>query len=147
MGKLVAASTVLLLASVVGCGGNSNVSTVSGTVTLDSQPLSDAVVKFSGKSGGSPSLGKTDSSGNYTLQYSRDVAGADIGDHTVSITTYQAGDPDSDPPVPAAPEKLPAKYNTKTELKASVAGGKNVVNFDLKSDGKVVQPNTSARDQ
>jgi hypothetical protein len=140
MGKLVAASPLLVLAFLVGCGGDSNVGSVTGTVTLDGQPLPDAFVKFSGKKGGSPSMGRTDASGNYSLSRNRDTMGADLGEHSVSISTYQAGDPDSDPPVAAAPEKVPTKYNIATELKANVVGGKNVTNFDLKSDGEILQP-------
>lgn len=86
-------------------------------------------------------MGRTDSNGKYTLQYNRDVPGAEIGEHTVKITTYQPPNPDEDPPLPEVPEKIPLKYNHKSELKKEVASGSNTINFDFKTeDGPVVQP-------
>jgi hypothetical protein len=127
---------VLVLASVAilltGCGSEHNVGTVSGKVTLDNQPLVGATVQFQ-PSGGSPSSGITDSSGNYTLRYTRDTEGAEIGEHTVRITTYSGPDPDADPPRKAVPEKVPSKYNAKSELKATVKSGSNTFDFPLES--------------
>jgi hypothetical protein len=121
---------------------------VSGKVTLGGQPLPDAVVTFSPKqTGGSPSIGRTDSSGNYQLTFSRDASGAIIGEHKVTITTYAAGDPDADPPIPAAPEKVPAKYNVKTELTATVEKGSNSLDFPLEEGGEIISPEDIAKKQ
>lgn len=134
----------LLLAGVVlvmGCGGDSNVGSVSGTVTLDGSPVSDALVSFSPKrNGGSPSAGKTDSGGQYTLQYTRSAAGAEIGEHDVKISTYQSANPDAEPPRTAVAETIPMKYNYKSELTREVKPGRNTIDFELKKDGPVVQP-------
>lgn len=121
-----------------GCGGPSHVSTVQGKVTLDGQPLPDALVTFQPKGEGSPSTGRTDADGNYTLRYSRTVEGAEQGEHVVTISTYSRGNPDGDPPVPATPEKVPAKYNVKTELTKTVEAGRNTHNFELESGGEIV---------
>ena len=60
------------------CGGGSDtppLGTVTGVVTLDDKPLSDAEVTFQPEKG-RPSLGKTDSEGNYTLVYTASDNGA-----------------------------------------------------------------------
>lgn len=122
----------------VGCGSG-DIGSVSGTVTLDSQPLSGAVVRFQPDAGKSPSSGITNETGQYTLQYTREIEGAEIGQHTVSITTRSLGDPDAEPPRPPTPEKVPAKYNANSELKAKVEAGSNTFDFPLKSDGEIIQ--------
>ena len=78
-----------------------------------------------------------DASGNYELYYSRGHKGATIGEHRVYISTYQ-GKTDENPQVKK--EAIPAKYNGKSELKATVGRGANKLNFDLKSGGEIIQP-------
>jgi hypothetical protein len=119
-----------------GCGSG-NIGTVSGTVTLDAKPLAGAVVRFQPDAGQSPSSGITDESGQYSLRYTREIEGAEIGDHTVRITTQSLGNPDADPPRPPVPERVPAKYNSNSELKAKVEAGSNTINFPL--EGEVLQ--------
>ncbi len=86
-------------------------------------------------------MARTDASGEYSLQYTREAPGAEIGEHTVKITTYQPAIPDSEPPRVEVPEKIPLKYNYKTELIKEVKSGSNTIDFELKlSDGPVVQP-------
>jgi hypothetical protein len=122
----------VLLASMLaaGCGGG-DYSSVKGKVTLDGQPLPDALVRFSPVNPGSPSYGRTDADGQYELIYTRDAKGAEVGEHVVSITTAKPGDPDGDPPTEDVPEKLPAKYHAQSELKREVMPGRNVIDFDL----------------
>jgi hypothetical protein len=115
-----------------GCGPD-NVGRVSGTVTLDGQPLEGAYVEFQPVAGNAPSGGITDALGQYTLRYTRDIEGAEIGEHKVRITTASGGDPDAEPPKPAVPEKVPPQYNKNTDLTAKVESGSNTLNFDLQS--------------
>jgi len=118
------------LAVLVGCGGPSNVGSVTGKVTLDGQPLADAVVTFSPtKEGGSSGVGKTDAGGNYVLSYYAGVSGAEIGENKVSITTITQGK-----------ERVAMEYNSKTKLKAEVKAGKNVFDWDLKGGGAIYTP-------
>lgn len=77
-------------------------------------------------------MGLTDESGNYTLVYMRDQRGALPGDYKVDITTVHVSTSDSDGGR-EPPEKLPAKYNRLTELKATVVDGPNTIDFDLTS--------------
>lgn len=125
-GCSLALASVLLL---VGCGGGSDLpelGEVTGVVTLDGQPVSGAQVQFIPQSG-RPSSGETDASGKYELHYTADVAGAVLGSHTVKINT--AVDGRDDP----STEKIPARYNSKSELTEEVKSGVNEINFDLKS--------------
>jgi hypothetical protein len=121
-----------------GCGGTpSNIGKVTGQVTFEGQPLPDATVQFTPVSGGSPSAGRTDAGGKYDLVYSREVKGAEIGEHLVAITTAERGDPEGDPPRQPVAEKIPAKYNTQTGLKADVKSGSNTFDFEVKNDGPI----------
>ena len=56
------------------CGIAGIVATVTGTVTLDGQPLAAAMVRFQPASGGAPSAGTTDSSGRYELRHTRSAS-------------------------------------------------------------------------
>ena len=75
----------------------------------------------------------TGESGEYTLHYTRDIEGAEPGEHLVRITTYASGDPDAEPPKLAVPERVPARYNARSELRKTVEKGSNTIDFDLRS--------------
>lgn len=141
-GSVVAAVAILaaLIAVVAGCGrGESNVARVSGTVTLGGEPLADAVVTFQ-PTGGPPSRGITDTAGKYSLRYTREIMGARIGPHVVSITTLRPANADADPPRPAVPERVPWNFSgDDSELRADVAAGANTIDFPL-ATGPVDRP-------
>lgn len=124
---------------IAGCGGPTNVGVVTGVVTLDGQPLEEARVTFQPREG-SPSAGTTDASGRYELRYTRSVKGAAVGEHEVSISTFRAGNPSAEPPVERQPERVAARYNRRTELKAVVRPGRNQVDFALEPAGAIAQP-------
>jgi len=122
--------------SLVGCGGGGdpNIVRVTGTVTMDGKPLPDATVLFvSGQ--GRPSGALTDKNGYYELNYTGDQKGARIGPNRVQITTAQGPSETMEgDPIPAVPESVPSKYNSRTELEFTVTeDGENVANFDLAS--------------
>ena len=124
---------IILSALIVGCGGKGDrpdLARVTGKVTLDGEPLPKVDVIFGPVSGRSSSA-VTNEKGEYTLEYMYKVPGAKIGQHYVSIKTHF--DDDASPKAINNKEKIPAKYNTKTELKEEVKAGSNVINFDLKS--------------
>ena len=127
---------VLLLAP--GCSGRpKNVASgVTGKVTLGGQPLAGATVGFAPVEGGSPAVGRTDANGNYKLTWGRSgnriIEGAQIGENTVSISTFAEGAPSAKPPRPEVPEKVPYKYRTSEGAqKVTVKRGSNVFDFDL----------------
>lgn len=105
---------------------------VTGTVLLDGKPLPYATVVFQPDEGRS-SNGQTDAEGHYELLFNKDSMGAELGSHKVYITTYREFDNPDNPNQKATPELLPSKYNSKTELTATVEPGDNEISFDLKS--------------
>lgn len=122
---------LLSLVTLAGCGkpAHPDVGRVSGVVTLDGQPLSEATVMFQPKEGRA-SVATTDAAGKYSLIYLDGVPGARLGSHTVIIRTEIPGE-DGQPPI--AKEKLPKRYHDQTELTAEVKPGSNTFNFDLQS--------------
>ncbi|MCA9014736.1 MAG: carboxypeptidase regulatory-like domain-containing protein [Planctomycetaceae bacterium] len=85
---------VALAACCFGCSGSGtdvDLGTVSGVVTMDGQPLANAIVIFAPENG-NPSSGKTDSKGFYELVYLGNNKGAIIGQHKVRISTAKPSD-------------------------------------------------------
>lgn len=127
----------------VPCGCNSsstsphkeNTFPVSGTVTLDGEPLADGEIHFL-----SPQMG--------TLDIVKIAAGkfqgeAKAGDRRVEIRAYKDEErkpTEGEPTMPGADEAsrvnyLPARYNSQSELKAPVTeAGPNEFTFELTSD-------------
>ncbi len=145
------ALVLLLSCTCIGCGpGGPALGTVSGVVTLDGKPVTDGLITFSPEGGGPTATGTTDATGKYEL-ISGDRKGAPVGKHKVTVTTLQkaeavpevrsdspeyakmaaggGGDYSKQPPK----EKIPAKYNTATELTQEVKSGSNEINLELKS--------------
>lgn len=136
--RLLCLLACILLAS-GGCSGRpKNIAKkVSGVVTVGGQPIPEAIVTFTPKDG-SPSIGRTDAHGKYNLIWSqqgkRVIEGAQIGDHTVNIRTFQFGDTTAKPPKPEIPEKIPYKYRQESGFpKATVKAGENTINFELEA--------------
>src|SRR5688572_3766102 len=123
-----------------GCGSSGpQLARVSGTVKMDGAPLKDAFVTFTPEQAGRPSFGGTDANGYYDLVYTDTKKGALPGQHTVKVSTHQGANPDAG--TKAQPERVPAKYNSKSELKKKVEPGSNTIDIEISStDGKVVQP-------
>jgi hypothetical protein len=124
-GLVIIATVAVLLPLATGCGksGPPQLGLVKGTVTLGGAPLSDALVLFTPEGPGRTSQGRTDASGVYRAEYLRDIPGANVGRHTVRITTARKAS--------ASKERLPSKYHAKTILTATVLPGENVIDFAL----------------
>jgi len=117
---------------------------VSGIVTLDGQPLPDAVVTFEDPATGQFSYGMTDLSGYYTLQLDSQEDGVVAGEKIVRISTSrkilglnsdeeggsEEGGEEEGVSV-SAEEIVPAKYNEQSELKANVSASETTFDFDL----------------
>lgn len=126
------------LAALAGCGpeGRETVE-VKGVVTLDSQPVADASVMFSGPDGGSPVTAKTDAAGGFTI---RAVPG--MNNVAVSKSETSGGaPPQEDGTMPADGGKVevkalvPAKYADfrNSGLTVDVAKGVDNVRLELAS--------------
>ena len=126
-----------LLAVTVGCGGP-DLNAVTGTVTLDGEPLADALLVFTPMTGGRPAAARTDANGKYKLVYTRNASGTIVGEHVVEITTGDELEMD-DGTVEKIAEKVPAKYNLDSELRANVEDGSNVFDFELLSEGEIIE--------
>jgi hypothetical protein len=113
------------IANLSGCGNGDRppFGAVRGRITLDGKPLARAHVGFVPMNGGRGSSGVTDATGNYELKYIRDVMGAKIGTHRVSISTAHDR--------ARKTETVPARYNVKSTLQKQVVAGDNVIDFDL----------------
>ncbi len=151
-------SLLLALAAgaVSGCGqagpdyDSLDLSTVQGTVTLDSAPLENALVLFEAEDE-TFSYGLTDNSGRYELMFNSRKAGCLKGGKTVRIWSSRGipgaaeagGGGEGDDPdggegeatgaAPAAAERVPAKYNAQSELTATVQNASETIDFDLRS--------------
>ena len=111
-----------------GCSDGLNLVPVSGTVTLDGVPLKGANVVFRPEQG-RLSVGTTDAEGRYTLRYTAEKAGALPGGHTVEVVTAVNDDDSADP----ARDRVPARYNVRSELRATVSAANPTHDFALDS--------------
>jgi len=123
--RVILAAAALVLAAGCSCSGRPPLGSVSGTVTLDGQPLANALVMFTPEGPGRTSLGTTDAEGKYTLAYLRDIVGANPGRHYVRITTATEQN--------GGREILPSKYHAQSTLSADVVAGSNTIDFSLMS--------------
>jgi hypothetical protein len=127
--------TWLGLCAGCGRGAGPELAAVTGTVTLDGEPLAHANITFvpEGKNG-SPSYGGTDADGRYRLLFSHNRAGAMPGKHRVQIEMQPPETDDSgNPVVPTETVQLPAKYRVPGNLTAEVEPGENEIDFELDS--------------
>ncbi|MGH7199450.1 MAG: carboxypeptidase-like regulatory domain-containing protein [Planctomycetaceae bacterium] len=146
-----------LAAFLSGCGGGGEgpeLIDVTGTVTMDGEPLPNATVRFlpesttSGTTTGAggetqyirPATGVTDDDGQYELQYSTAESGAIPGKYRVAISTYRDAEetPDGEE-ISGSKETVPKVYNIETTLTAEVSAEKSTFDFALKSDAGDIQ--------
>ena len=142
MTALIACAGLLLFS---GCfGGNSDLGSVTGTITIDGEPISYANVTFMPVQGRA-SIGRTDENGVYKLVYTVGQEGALIGNHKVIVRTKVVKEPNygekgaetKDPVrLKGRKELLPKKYcdRNSTELTATVESGSNTIDFDLTTE-------------
>jgi hypothetical protein len=117
----------LLCFALAGCG--SGLGSVEGTVTLDDKPVQGVEVTFEpvGDEGGT-ATGYTDEKGHYALHYPGRQEGAPPGEYTVRLAGAEVLDGD------APPLRIPARYNSESDLKRTVESGTNTFNFALTSN-------------
>lgn len=148
---------VVLGLTLAGCGAERpQTIRVTGTVTLDGDPVEGAVVGFTPEEGGRPATGTTDAGGKFTLTTFEDGDGALPGRHLVTVsktkTTGAAGEAAaggtegdmmlSGPPAaggkePAVEYLIPQKYSIPKEsgLSCEVKQGMEAPTFALTSGG------------
>ena len=130
---------------------------VSGTVTLDGDPVSHAIITFDDVRTGGFSYAQTDSSGRYELQFDSVMSGATAGDKIVQISTArrllgvnqdddgggaeESGDDEDSASVEdggsaeTGTERIPQCYRgPESQLRVTVRTSAATFDFDLKSD-------------
>lgn len=139
MNKLLCAAVAAFSLAVIGCGSSQTgpaLGTVSGRITLDRQPVANAMVEFTPVQEGRPSSGRSDSSGHYTLQFTTSTKGAIVGEHTVKLSTFQpgfdSGGAEGFENVASRAEEIPKKY-AKEPLRVTVKQGSNTIDLTLES--------------
>ena len=126
-----------------------NLLSVSGTVTLDGQPLPNAVVTFEDPEHGTFSYGMTDTSGDYQLRFDSEARGCTSGQKRVEISTTRKilglnsteegsapeGEGGGEGAVRSPPgqELVPKRYNTQSELLVQVSSSATTHDFELTS--------------
>ena len=129
-------SGLCLALLISGCSGTDDgYGRVQGVVKLDGEPLPDATVEFTPVNGvGMTTYGRTDSRGEYDMMASEKKWGSAVGMNKVKISTYDVIDSSH-----SIPEKVPMKYNARSELEREVKSGSNTFDFDLSSEGGKIQ--------
>lgn len=131
----------LLAPAVIGCGGASDSldrKEVTGTITLNGQPLNDGRIQFTPVSAAAGTVAAAEiKDGKYQIPA---AAGPVPGEYKVMI--FSSGPapaavveamPGDAPPPPLAPELIPPEYNATSTLKAEVkSSGPNTFDFDVK---------------
>ena len=133
----------LLMPLLSGCGTSEfELAPVSGRVQLDGVPLAGARVVFEPHRTGEQALragpgswGLTDDDGKYTLETLDGDAGAVVGPHRVTISSFQGETDRTTQSVRVIQqERVPERYQVPGMLNWDVpAEGTNEANFDLQS--------------
>jgi hypothetical protein len=123
---------IISVACFAGCSQDAN--SVAGRVTLDGNPLPDAIVQFIPQgTGGRIALGRTDENGEYRLKSSRTITDVSPGNYSVQITTSDFVESD-EMDGRKSKELVPSRFNTKSELVKEIKPGANQIDFELPSN-------------
>jgi hypothetical protein len=135
-------AALLWLGSLYGCG-RSDLSPVSGLVTVDGKPVAAAQVLYTSPNS-RPAAGETDAQGRYVLSTYIAGDGAKIGTHSVTVTARPTirvspagniGPPSGPPKVQHGQQSpVPVKYSdpAKPLLSVDVKPGNNDIPIELK---------------
>lgn len=123
----------LLVSAIVGCGGGPKLNEVSGKVTIDGvNPSAALEILFMPVDNQKHTIGTGRSvvqrDGTYKMYYPGGKEGVPAGEYTVSIEVV----PDDESQEGRSRLIIPERYNSATELKATVKPGKNEnIDFDI----------------
>ena len=126
--QLIALLGLLLL---TGCGGDSDMGAVTGTVKLDGKPVENARLEFHPKEGNKPpSYGMTDEDGYFSMSFSNTRDGVFLGPVTIQVWTDDFTKIGGQA---VKGEVFPRRYNRSSELTREVQKGKNSFDLELTS--------------
>ena len=121
---------LLAVVTAAGCGGGGpEKADVHGKVTLDGEPLVNALVTFQPEGEGSPSYARTDKDGYYELKYTLESEGAILGKHRVTVSTLFEDRDENDRPI-KTPERCPDEYCKEGVIK-EVKRGDNTIDLPI----------------
>lgn len=131
-----AQAVVVVLAGVLvaGCGSPHEAS-VSGTVTLDGEPLDRGTVSFHPVGEGAVAYGQIGADGSYEVKTGRE-SGLAPGDYKVTVVATTPPPPPKDPMDEPVGELItPQRYGAKqtTDLQFAVEPGSNTIDLELTS--------------
>ena len=129
--RLVAGSALAaVVLALTGCDGGPTIVPVSGTVTLDGQPLAYGHVQVL-PAGWRPASGRLDGSGRFTLTTTTPNDGCPVGTHPAVVLAGESITPET------MKWHAPSKYaDVKTaDLTVTITGPTTDLKIELKSDG------------
>lgn len=140
--QFIVITLAFLISTQVGCGKKSpwETAVVTGTVTLNGAPVTNALIEFIPNGDGPSSVGDISPEGKYELALTNGEAGAVVGTHQIQIVCMEAGSVDIDEEGvtesggEAPPCEVPKKFEAATTsgLTADVKSGEpNVIDFAL----------------
>lgn len=145
MKSLVVALGLVGLLTLAGCGGGDlpDLGYVTGTLTLDGEPVPEVTVMFistgtdeAGMPVTNTSLAKSDQQGNFKAMYKDGVPGVRAGDIAIQldITSFDGpGIGTESPPVSPWKAKIPGKFFQVFQRDKIGKGESKVIPLDLKS--------------
>lgn len=112
-----------------GCGSDYP-ARVSGKVTLDGEPVAEALVTFHPLGSGAVAQGRTDASGRYELATGQS-RGLAPGKYCVSVAAYEM--PPGDGPASQVKMVTPSRYGNPatSNLRRAISAGNNACDFEL----------------
>jgi hypothetical protein len=123
---------LLVCTLLAGCSDDSGKATISGTVTLDGQPLKDGTIRFVPVDGQTPTAEAVITDGQFSVEVPHGEKQVSISSSKV-VGKRQAYDAPDSPTVDMVEEVLPPRYNVQTELTITVAEENEPANFALTS--------------
>ncbi len=126
-----AATAALLLPFVVGCGASPQ-GTVTGTVTLDQEPLKEGIIRFEPTDPNAQPVDAPVTDGKYTVTLAPGEAKVVVRANRVVGKTKMYDTPDS-PTVDKVVEKIDAQFNDNTTLKYTVTPGNQQKDWQVKN--------------
>jgi hypothetical protein len=124
--KIGIVSCVFLL----GCSGGKT--SVTGTVTLDSQPVTSGMITFIRQDGELVREGAVIKDGRFEAQVPSGKYRIELNGQKVVSKRKQKGFDGKDEEVDVTEELFPAHYNTNSKLTEEIKAGHNTINLDLK---------------
>lgn len=121
--------TLSLALLVVGCGPRDGMVDVGGNVTFDGSPIPDGRILFRMTEGDQQAFSASIEQGKYLLRMPNGAARVEVTASRLIPGKFVEANPGE--PEQVGEMYIPEKYNSRSELKATVSGPIENLNFDL----------------